>query len=190
MPDIKDLTFLRLIIAEAFQAIPVRLFESIKELTPEMIDRIYTYSAEIMTYPCYDAVGRIISRVPNPSVWVAVMQDIGREVKGFIWLEFDIIEQRVFVQAVAVDKEYQSSAGDVIENLIAYIKTLRISEEMKDNIQFATTKPKAYEKIGCKRSKRILMELKNEPVEPESNDSIGPQERDDLPDPSRPDGED
>ena len=180
MPDIKDLTFLRLIIAEAFHAIPTRLFESIKELTPEMIERIYKYSAEIMTYPCYDRYGNIISRVPNPSVWVAVMQDIGREVKGFIWLEFDVIDQRVFVQATAVDPEYQTADGSVLANLIGYIKTLHIAEEMKNNIQFVTHKPKAYEKIGCVRSKKILMELKDEPAK---SDDKGPQERDDNTDP-------
>ena len=181
MPNIKDLTFLRLVIAEAFSAIPTRLFESIKELTPEMIERIYKYSAEIMTYPCYDAAGQIISRVPNPSVWVAVMQDIGREVKGFVWMEFDVIAQRVFVQAVAVDPEYQSSDGAVLSNLIDYVRGLRIPEKMKGNIQFATSTPKAYEKIGCVRSKKILMELKNEPAKRDEN---SPQERDNVTGPS------
>jgi hypothetical protein len=160
MPDIKELTFLRLIIAEAFNAIPTRLFESIKELTPEMIARIYANSADIMTVPVLDQQGQIVARAPAQSVWVAVMMDIAKVVKGFVWLEFDVIDQRVFVQACAVDPEYQSTDGAVLKNLIEYIKTLPIPDTMKDNIQFVTKKPKAYEKVGCRRSKKVLMELK------------------------------
>jgi len=88
------------------------------------------------------------------------MQDIAKVIKGFVWLEFDVIEQRVFVQACAVDKEYQ---GEVIQRIVDYIKSLDLPEEMKNNIQFTTTRPKAYEKVGWKRSKRVLMELQNEP---------------------------
>lgn len=167
MPDIKDLKFLRLIIAEAFNAIPRALFESIKELDSDTIDRIYANSADIMTIPVVDQKGVVVGRLPAPSVWIAIMLDIAKEVKGFVWMEFDVIEQRVFVQACAVAKEYQ---GEVIQNVVDYIRSLQISEEMKNNIQFATTRPKAYEKFGWERSKRVLMELRNEPEITESDD--------------------
>lgn len=155
MPDIKEITFLRLVIAEAFNAIPRALFESIKDIDSAAIDRIYANSAEIMTVPMVDKAGVMVGRMPAPSVWVAVMLDIAHEVKGFVWMEFDVIEQRVFVQACAVDREYQ---GQVIQKVVDYIKSLNVPEEMKNNIQFTTTRPKAYEKAGWKRSKKILME--------------------------------
>lgn len=158
MPDIKELTFLRLIIAEAFNAIPRALFESIKDIDSETIERIYENSAEIMTAPVVDSQGMVVGRIQAQSVWVAVMLDIAKVVKGFVWMEFDVIEQRVFVQACAVDPEYQ---GEVIQKVVDYIKTLNVPEEMKNNIQFTTTRPKAFEKVGWKRSKRVLMELSN-----------------------------
>lgn len=164
MPEIKELKFLRLVVAEAFNAIPRALLESIKELTPEMIDRIYANSADIMTVPVLNQQGLIVGRMPAPSVWVAVMVDIGKITKGFIWLIFDVIEQRVFIQACAVTPEYQSSDGAVIKRVIEYIRSLDIPDVMKNNIQFATTRPKAYEKLGWRRSKKILMELKNESI--------------------------
>lgn len=162
MPDIKELTFLRLIIAEAFNAIPRALFESIKEIDSETIERIYENSAEIMTVPIVDSQGVVVGRVQSKSVWVAVMQDIGKVVKGFVWMEFDVIEQRVFVQACAVDPEYQ---GEAIGHVVDYIKGLNVSEEMKNNIQFTTTRPKAFEAAGWKRSKRIVMEYENEQLD-------------------------
>ncbi len=158
MPDIKDLKFLRLIIAEAFNAIPRALFESIKDIDTEIIDRIYENSAEIMTVPVVDTQGMVVGRLQSQSVWVAVMQDIAKVIKGFVWMEFDVIEQRVFVQACAVDPEYQGSA---IQHVVNYIKSLNISEEMKNNIQFTTTRPKAFEKAGWKRSEKVLMEYHN-----------------------------
>lgn len=159
MHDIKDLTFLRLIIAEAFNAIPRALFESIKEIDSDTIDRIYANSADIMTVPVVDANGTIVGRVQSQSVWVAVMLDIGKVVKGFVWMEFDVIEQRVFVQACAVDPEYQ---GEAITKVVEYIKGLNLTDEMKNNIQFTTTRAKAFEKVGWKRSKKVLMEYSNE----------------------------
>jgi len=148
-----------LIIAEAFNAIPKALFESIKEIDSETIDRIYENSAEIMTVPIVDRQGVIVGRMQSQSVWVAVMLDIAKVVKGFVWMEFDVIEQRVFVQACAVAPEYQGSA---IQKVVEYIKDLNVPEEMKNNIQFTTTRPKAFEKVGWKRSKKVLMEISDE----------------------------
>jgi len=165
LPDINELTFLRLIIAEAFNAIPQRLFASIKDIDSETIERIYANSAAIMTIPVVDIKGVEVGRLPAQSVWVAVMLDIVNEIKGFVWMEFDVIEQRVFVQACAVDAEYQSNDGEVIQKVVEYIRTLNLPEEMKKNIQFTTTRPKAFEKLGWNRSKRILMELENENAE-------------------------
>lgn len=182
MPDIKDLKFLRLIIAEAFNAIPRALFESIKEIDSDTIERIYANSADIMTIPVVDQKGVVVGRLPAPSVWIAIMLDIAKEVKGFVWMEFDVIEQRVFIQAYAVAKDYQSSNGEVIRYVVDYIKGLQISEEMKNNIQSATTRPKALEKIGWKRSKRVLMELCDVEFKITEPDDKGRKERLHVPD--------
>lgn len=167
MPDINDLKFVRLITAEAFKVIPKSLFESIKDIDSATIERIYANSAEIMTVAVVDQQGMIVARMPAQSVWVAVLYDIANKIKGFVWAEFDIIEQRVFVQACAVDKEYQSNNGEVLQKMTDYIRGLPLPEEMKNNIQMTTTQPKAFEKVGCVRSKRVLMELHNEITEPD-----------------------
>lgn len=160
--NIKELKFLRLIIAEAFNAIPRELFESIKDIDSDAIDRIYANSADIMTVPVVNQQGVMVGRIPAPSVWVAVMQDIAKVIKGFVWMEFDVIEQRVFVQACAVDKEYQ---GEAIQRVVDYIRSLSLPEEMKNNIQFTTTRPRAFEKVGWRRSKKVLMEIGNEQLD-------------------------
>ena len=152
MPNIKDLTFLRLIIAEAFKAIPRRLFESIEEFTPEMVERIYKFSPELLTDPVYNQAGNITARIPKPSAWVAVMQDIGKEVKGFVWLEFDIIEPKTIIRAYAVDTEYQSEED--IEYIVEYIKGLAIADGLKGSIkynnEYITRKPEAVESESAK----------------------------------------
>lgn len=162
MSDINNLKFVRLITSEAFNAIPRALFESIKEIDSYTIDRIYANSAEIMTVPVVDQKGIVVARMQAQSVWVAVLYDIVNVIKGFVWIEFDVIEQRVFIQACAVDKEYQSNNGEVLQKMVDYIRSLPLPEEMKNNIQMTTTKPKAFEEFGCKRSKKVLMELHNE----------------------------
>ena len=160
MPDINELQFVRLITFEAFNVIPRSLFESIKDIDSATIDRIYANSAEIMTVPVVDQKGIVVARMPAQSVWVAVLQDVAHIIKGFIWAEFDVIEQRVFIQACAVDREYQSNNGEVLQKITDYIRSLPLPDDMKNNIQMATTQPKAFEKFGCRRSKRVLMELK------------------------------
>jgi len=160
LPDINDLKFVRLITAEAFRAIPRYLFEMVKEIDSDTIDRIYKYGSGIMTIPVVNKQGQLVGSMPSPGVWVAVMHDVVNVIKGFVWMELDVIEQRVFVQACAVDREYQS--GDVINRVVDYIKSIPMPDEMKKNIQFATTRPKAFEKMGWTRSNKVLMELSHE----------------------------
>ena len=170
MPDINNLQFVRLITFEAFKVIPRSLFESIKEIDSATIDRIYEHSVEIMTVPVVDEKGIVVARMPAQSVWVAALHDITHKIKGFLWLEFDVIERRVFIQACAVDKQYQSNNGEVLNKMRDYIRSLPLPDDMKNNIQMTTTKPKALEKVGCRRSKKVLMEFKNADSEPDNKD--------------------
>ncbi len=171
MPDLDDLNFVRLVTPDAFRVIPAELFESIKEIDPATLERIYKYSVEIMTVPLLSSDGAVAGRLPNCSVWIAVLVDIAHAIKGFLWIELDVVEQRTFVQAAAIAKEYQSQNGAFIKKTVDYIKSLPVPEEMTRKIELATTRPRAFEKLGWVQSKRVLMELKNvEPQDTEPDD--------------------
>jgi hypothetical protein len=159
--------------------IPRYLLEQVKEIDEKTIDAIYTYASDIMTYPVVNEEGIVVGRIAKTSVWVAVLQDVAHIIKGFIWADLDPIERKVFIQGCSVDKEYQSNNGEVLRYMIDYIRSLRIPEEWKNNIQMTTTQPKAFEKAGCKRSRRILMELKNEQGEQLDNGVVGETPRED-----------
>jgi hypothetical protein len=165
MAKFEELTATRAIDPAIVQCIPRELFESIPGMEPEMIDNIYRHAAEIMTIPVVDESGFVVARQPSNNVWVAVWTTELHHVKGFLWCEFDPIMRCTFIQACAVDKEYHSSRGEVLKAMIAYVNTLPISDEVKGHILIATTRPAAFEKVGLVKSKRILMELKNEPTE-------------------------
>jgi len=163
VPDLSDLKFVRIIAPELFAVIPRYLFENIKELDEKMIDVIYENAAGIMTVPVMNERGVVAGSLPKLNVWIAVLHDATHQIKGFLWVEFDVLERRIFVQACSVDAEYQSTDGAFIKKGIEYLRNLPLSDDMKSNIQMATVKPKAFEKHGWKRTKKVLMRLNNEP---------------------------
>lgn len=162
MLNINDLQFVRVIDPAIFQVIPRKLFEQIKELDEEAIDAIYANAVSIMTIPVVNEKGIRIGTLPKLNVWVAILHDVAHQIKGFLWAEFDIIERCIFVQACSLDKQYQSNDGAFIKKVVEYLRGLPVPDELKANIRFATTRPEAFEKLGWKRSKKILLELKDE----------------------------
>jgi len=160
LPDINELEFVRLVPPNNLTLIPRYLLEQVKGIDARTIDAIYTYANDIMTYPVVNEKGVVVGRIAKTSVWVAVLQDITHVIKGFIWAEFDPIERRVFIQGCSVDRGYQSNNGEVLRRMIDYVKSLNIPQEWKNNIQMTTIQPEAFERVGCSRSRKVLMELK------------------------------
>jgi len=160
--SIDELKFVRIIVPELFAVIPRSLFENIKELDDEMIDTIRKNATSIMTVPVMNEKGVVVGNLPKVNVWIALLYDTELGIKGFLWAEFDVIENRIFIQACSVDKAYHSNDGAFIKKGVEYLRSLPLPNEMKNNIQLATTKPKAYERRGFKRSEKVIMRLNNE----------------------------
>ena len=159
-----DLKFIRIITYQAFNMIPRYLFEQIKDLGDgeNRVDNIYAQGLSILMIPVIR--NGMFSYEPNPNVHIAVLADDEHMVKGFVWAEIDLVSKHIFVHAISLDKEYQSP-NSAVENIVMdYLFEIPDSPEFKDTglkkkIQLATTRPKAYERFGCKRSKMILMEI-------------------------------
>lgn len=160
--SLKDLTFTRVINPLLFAAIPQYLFEQTKEVDAEMIQVIKENAASIMMIPILNEEGQVVFNKPKENVWVVVASDKSLEIKGFLWASINIIEKCIFIQGCALDKDYQSGNGAAIKMGIDFLQSLPFPDEIKANIRMATTRPKAYEKQGFKRSKKILMEFDNE----------------------------
>lgn len=144
MPEIKDLTFSRLY---TFTHIPRYLFEQVKELDAEMIERIYQF-------------GHLFAA--SPTTFLYVLIDDVNVIHGVLWATVDIIEAIIFVKLFSVDSEYQTNRGELLKTGVDFLMDQVTGGAIKKEIRFVTTKPKAYEKIGAVRSKQILMEIKNE----------------------------
>ena len=161
--NIEDLTFTRITSPLLFAAIPQYLFEQTKEVDGKMIEVIKENAASIMMIPILSDKGEIVWNQPKQNVWIAVLHDESLKIKGFLWAIINIIERCIFIQGCALDEEYQSGNGDAIKMGIKYLRSLPFPDDIKTNIRMATTKPKAFEKQGFRRSKKIIMEYDNEP---------------------------
>lgn len=166
MGKFNELKFVRVIDPNVFMLIPRYLFEQIKEFDKESIDNLYRFGSSIVTVSIQGPNGEII-RMPNEFVHIIVMADNEGIMKGFVWAEIDAIERHIFVQAISVDKKYQSQNGEIENKITDYLFKLTERRELKNlnirkKIVMATIHEKAFEKYGWKRCKRILMEKENE----------------------------
>ena len=112
------MNFIRITDPNYVQLIPRRLFEQIKELDSETIDRIYYYASSILTQVVPNELGQLV-RQPNPLVWLAAITDDNRKQVGFLWLDFDLIEESIYVQYLSVDKKFQGNG--LLEEVKKYI---------------------------------------------------------------------
>ncbi|GAG06433.1 unnamed protein product [marine sediment metagenome] len=158
-PKLEDLKFVRIIDPQLFAVIPRYLFEQIKELNGEMIDAIRENATNILTVPVMNEKGVVVGTLPKLNVWIAALYDVDLGIKGFLWANFDGIEKCIYVHACSVDKEYQSADGAFINKVVEYLRSLPISEKFKNKILMSTSRPKAFEKRGWNRSKKIFMEF-------------------------------
>lgn len=156
MPDIKELTFLRLITPRAFEVIPRRLFDQIPK-RHWSVETLYKY-------------GPIFVSNPFNAIWV--MMDIGKDIHGVLWVTIDPVVEIIAVNVLSVDREYQNLNGclrnipsEIIQKIAEHLRKFqgefkeKFGIELKKEILWTTTRPKACERAGAKRHPRVIMEI-------------------------------
>ena len=79
-----------------------------------------------------------------------------RELKGFLWATASPVDKCIYGNILSVDRLYQNN-GTYIHEAIKELKQVRKILEFT-GIKWVTTRPKAFERYGFKRSKAVLME--------------------------------
>ena len=136
--DIWELTPLRIY---DLRIVPRRLLEQVKGLEWN-IDRVYALSENICS---------------NPTNLIYVLYDEEKIIHGVLWARINILDENLYVSILSVDEEYQGVNGAPIDAAYALLNMVRNDANLK-KIIWSTTRPKAYEKHGFKRSKKIIME--------------------------------
>jgi len=136
--DIWELTPMRIY---NLNLVPRRLFEQIKGVEWN-IDRLYAMSENICS---------------NPTNLIYVLFDDDKIIHGLVWAQVNILNENLYVMILSVDEEYQGANGAAIDAAALLLNSIRQEANLK-KIIWTTTRPKAYEKHGFKRSKKIIME--------------------------------
>jgi len=136
--DISELTPLRIY---DLRIVPRKLLEQVKGLEWN-IDRVYALSENICS---------------NPTNLIYVLYDEEKIIHGLIWAQVNILNENLYVLVLSVDEEYQGANGAAIDAAALLLNSIRQEANLK-KIIWTTTRPKAYEKHGFKRSKKIIME--------------------------------
>ena len=155
MSDFNDLKFVRVVNPMVFARIPPVLFEQIPKRNWQ-VSKLYAY-------------GPIFIMNPFNALWV--MQDITDIIKGVLWVTIDPVEEVIAVNILSVDREYQKLNGslrrtpsEIIQKVVKHLHEFQdeVKEkngmELKREILWTTTRPKACERSGAKRH-RVIMEI-------------------------------
>jgi len=143
-----DLKFVRInnqgtspeIIDMVFRQIPKKLFEQVKDVE---------FNIDLL----YQAPSRFIS---NANTMFYVLTNDTDIIKGILWASVNILTEKIQVNILSIDKEYQFS--DAIEKTLEFIRSWQ-GENENLKIQIVTIRTKAYEEAGFEKSKHILMEI-------------------------------
>ena len=145
-----DLKFVRLTQPEQFSLVPRYLFEQIKG-SDFKIDRLYQFGPMLLASPL--TFFYILAEKEQLEKGYA-------PAKGILWVEVNPFNDDIHVHVFSIDKEYQNN-GAMAEG-IKKVGEIRDIEQLNGKIVTTTTRPKAFEKAGLKKSKRIFMELSYE----------------------------
>ena len=143
-----DLKFVRInnpgtsleIINMVFRRIPKELFEQVKDVE---------FNIELL----YQAPSKFIN---NLNTMFYVLIDNDDKIKGILWAYINILTEKIQVNILSIDKEYQFS--DAIVKTLEFIRSWQ-GENENLKIQIITTRTHAYEKAGFEKSEHILMEI-------------------------------
>ncbi|KKN06087.1 hypothetical protein LCGC14_1080790 [marine sediment metagenome] len=127
-----------------FESIPPYLFAQIKDADYK-VDKLYEF-------------GPILLMSPLTFLYVLINKETNI-IKGVLWCENNPITEKLNTLAFSIDKEYQSHNGDALNWVKVFLKKIQKENNLTGTLDVATSRPKAYEKAGWKRSKRILLEI-------------------------------
>lgn len=128
------------IIDMVFRRIPRELFEQVKDVEFN-IDLLYKVPSGFIN---------------KANTRFYVLTDNEDKIKGILWAYINILTEKIQVNFLSVDKEYQFS--DAIEKTLEFVRSWQ-GENENLKIQIVTLRPHAYEKAGFEQSKQILMEI-------------------------------
>jgi hypothetical protein len=166
-----DIQFVRVTEPAIFQLIPRRLFEDLPGVGKERVDDLYRYAMSLLTVPAVDQQGKVVGRIPNEVVHVAILvDDVTHVIKGVVWAQLDLVEQHIFIQALSLDKDLRTMTAQLHQRVMDYLFALTDGLAAKSlNIQkklvMATDRPKTYIRHGWTKSPTVLLEY----VEPKAN---------------------
>lgn len=148
MPDFSELKFVSInnpgtspeIIDMVFRRIPKELFEQVKDIE---------FNVDLL----YQVPSRFINNV-NTRFYVLTNDE--DKIKGILWAYINLLTEKIQVNILSVDKEYQFS--NALEKTLEFVRSWQGKDESL-KIEIITTRPHTYEKNGWKQSKRILMEI-------------------------------
>lgn len=146
IPDLKELTFVRLI--DPIH-IPSYLVEQIKDRL-YTVDKFYQYQKIACTLQTKD--GPVLN---NTNLLYAITHEKLRQTKGFLWMVVDILTNSLIVNNFSIDKEYWNrgeSTKLLEEKAKKVMKDLSLSR-----IVWITKNSKFCENKGFKRSKDAIM---------------------------------
>jgi hypothetical protein len=151
--DIKDLKFVRLDKGHLWNMIPRRYIEQVK-------DRGWT------TDRFFEIAPILLS---NPMNVMGVFVDSENQIKGFLWVNINLLTEYLNVITLSIDREYQDTKGSIIDHVFELIKDMpndiltkgilkSLKINLKEKIRMATKHPLAYERRKWRRSDLIIME--------------------------------
>jgi len=136
---VKDLKLVR---TYDFSIIPRYLFEQIKGRRLN-VDKLYQFGGEI---------------AQSPLTLLYVLVDENYVIKGFLWGAINPMTETLQVHYFSMDPEYQNHGQALV--YVTYELLGKITKELGlETIEWVTSRPRAFEKLGAKRSKFVLMEV-------------------------------
>lgn len=152
-PGKDELKFVRIIDPNSIQLIPVSLFEQIKDNDFDY-KKLYEYAPLLMTQIGLDNNGQVVT-MPNRFQHFYILFNSKHRVKGLLWFSIDPLREVININALTIDKEYQGSELKKIKSFMQQFK----EQEKAKKILWSTTRPRAYERVGARRTNYITMEL-------------------------------
>jgi len=124
--------------------LPRYLIEQIKPAVPD-IDRLYNVLKAASSSESFWSIN-----------FIGVFADHEHIIKGFMWFTLNPITRVLHCHMLSVDKEYQnrgilSEAKNIGKKLMREVGAAKLT--------LATRSPKAFERVGLKRSEMTVMEL-------------------------------
>lgn len=143
--------------------IPRALIEQIRD-RDFSVDDFYTYHE----YNCL----RDTDEGPtlNPLSHLYVLADDKNIIRGMLWFVIDPLTKDIVIQTYSIEKNYWEP-GKAILKLIDHMREIKNRAQLK-KVYWITNYPKHSEKYGFRKSKSVLMEYSDDPLEEKQNQQV------------------